>query len=192
MTELKKVRLRVRERIHRFLVETEAGIFFGQTAATAFERTRRYVDTELAAIAPEVLGEFKAAYERAGTSSVPALAQALLSCRRVIITLADLLYPATGKTITGLDGKQRKMTVEKYLNRLWQYVSDNVESETERGLILATVEELGRRLDHANELSNKGLHDKVAEWEADQCILQTYLLVNDLLRVRKALPNIPE
>lgn len=184
LTEMRKVRARVRERLHRFLVETEASIVFGQTAANAFERTRQYVDGQLGAIAPEVLAEFQAAYERAGSSSVPALAQALLSCRRVITAVADVLRPATGETVTGADGRQREMTGEKYRIRLWQYVTERVESDTTRDLILDTVQELGRRLDDLDALANKGLHANVTLAEADQCILQTYLLVGDLLRLR--------
>lgn len=182
--DLKKVRVRIRQRLHRFLVETEAAIAFGQTAANAFERVRRYVDGELSVIGPNVLDEFRAAYERADTGTPAALSQALLSCRRVIQAVADLLYPATGITVTGRDGKAREMTQPAYRNRLWQYISEHVQSETKRALLLNSADELGRRLDDIDGLANKGVHADVTSADADQCILQTYVLVGDLLRLR--------
>lgn len=185
-----QVRARIREALHRYLVGCEGRIAFGQTAANSFERVRRYVDGELSAIGPEVLAEFRAAYERADTGTPAALSQALLSCRRVIIAVADVLYPARRETIQGRDGKPREMTQAAYRNRLWQYIAERVESETTRDLILATLHELGRRLDHIDSLANKGLHATVSADEADQCILQTYLLVGDLLRLRTTQPSV--
>ena len=183
LTEFRKVRSRIRERLHRFLVESEASIVFGQTAATAFERTRRYVDGELASIAPDVLAQFQAAYERSDKGDPEALSQALLSCRRIVKAIADVLYPATGETVKGADGKSREMTDDKYRNRLWQYVGEHA-SHTSRDLVLATVDELGRRLDLLDYRASRGVHATVDAADADQCILQTYLLISDLLHLR--------
>jgi hypothetical protein len=185
LTELTSVRARIRERLHRYLVETEAAIMFGQTAASAFERTRRYVDGELASLAPDVLVQFQAVYERSDKGDAEALSHALTSCRRIISAVADLLYPATGETVTGPDGKKREMTGKKYRNRLWQYVTEHANHEASRKLTLASVEDLGRRLDVLDDLASKGVHVDVTAAEADQCILQTYLLVCDLLRLRE-------
>jgi hypothetical protein len=183
LTEFRKVRSRIRERLHRFLVESEASIVFGQTAATAFERTRRYVDGELASIAPDVLAQFQAAYERSDKGDPEALSQALLSCRRIVKAIADVLYPATGETVKGADGKSREMTDDKYRNRLWQYVGEHA-SHSSRDLVLATVDELGRRLDLLDYRASRGVHATVDAADADQCILQTYLLISDLLHLR--------
>jgi uncharacterized small protein (DUF1192 family) len=183
LTEFRKVRSRIRERLHRFLVESEASIVFGQTAATAFERTRRYVDGELASIAPDVLAQFQAAYERSDKGDPEALSQALLSCRRIVKAIADVLYPATGETVKGADGKSREMTDDKYRNRLWQYVGEHA-SHSSRDLVLATVDELGRRLDLLDYRASRGVHATVDAADADQCILQTYLLMSDLLHLR--------
>lgn len=183
LTEFRKVRSRIRERLHRFLVESEASIVFGQTAATAFERTRRYVDGELASIAPDVLAQFQAAYERSDKGDPEALSQALLSCRRFVKAIADVLYPATGETVKGADGKSREMTDDKYRNRLWQYVGEHA-SHSSRDLVLATVDELGRRLDLLDYRASRGVHATVDAADADQCILQTYLLISDLLHLR--------
>ncbi|MGA2514048.1 MAG: hypothetical protein ABSG37_10570 [Candidatus Limnocylindrales bacterium] len=184
ISELRKILVRVRERLHRFLVETETAIVFGQTAANAFERTRRFVDGELSAIAPEILAEFRSAYERAEAGSPAAYSQALLSCRRVLLAVADLLYPPTGETVKGHDGVERWMTKEAYRNRLWQYIGEHESSKKTRKFVLDSIETLGQRLDDLDGLANRGVHDHVTAQDADRTIVQTYLLVGDLLRMR--------
>ena len=184
LREFKRVRSRIRERLHRFLVETEATLAFEQTAASTFERTRRFVDGQLGTIAPDALTQLQAAYERSNAGHLEALSHALTSCRRVLKSLADALYPATDLAITGGDGKIREMTDDKYRNRLWQYVGERQTSSTSRQLVQATVEEVGRRIDLLNELASKGVHDQVTREEVDHCVLQTYLLAGELLRLR--------
>jgi hypothetical protein len=34
-----------------------------------------------------------------------------------------------------------------------------------------------------NDLASKGVHSDIAEYEADQCMIQTYLTIGDLLRL---------
>jgi len=182
--EFTRVLSRIRSRLHRFLVETESALAFEHTASSTFERTRRYVDGQLGTIAPEALAQFQAAYERSDAGSPEALSHALTSCRRILKSLADVLYPADGALIKGADGKSREMTDDKYRNRLWQYVSERQASSTTRLLVQATLEEVGRRVDLLNELASKGVHDQVTLEEVDQCVLQTYLLAGELLRLR--------
>jgi hypothetical protein len=130
-----------------------------------------------------VLAQFQAAYERSDKGDPEALSQALLSCRRIVKAIADVLYPATGETVKGADGKSREMTDDKYRNRLWQYVGEHA-SHSSRDLVLATVDELGRRLDLLDYRASRGVHATVDAADADQCILQTYLLMSDLLHLR--------
>lgn len=185
ISELRKILVRVRERLHRFLVETETAIVFVQTAVNAFERTRRFVDGELSAIAPEILNEFRAAYERAEAASPAAYSQALLSCRRVLLAVADLVYPATDELVKGHDGVERQMTEAAYRNRLRQYIGEHEPSKRTRKFVLDTVETLGQRLDDLDGLANRGVHDHVTAEDADRTIVQTYLLVGDLLLLRR-------
>ncbi|HSW43453.1 MAG TPA: hypothetical protein VLM76_13165 [Patescibacteria group bacterium] len=190
--DLKSILSRIRARLHTFLVQTEAALAVAQTATSTFERTRRFVDGRLGAVAPDALEKLQAAYERADAGHSEALSHALTSCRRVLQSVADVLYPATGTVVIGSDGKSREMTADKYRNRLWQYVSEHASSDTGRRITTATVEELGRKVNILDELSSKGVHGQVTLEEVDQCVLQTYLLVGELLRLAEALPAAPE
>jgi hypothetical protein len=49
-----------------------------------------------------------------------------------------------------------------------------------------SVEELGKRVDRLNALASKGVHAEVTEFEVNLCVLQTYALAGDLLRLLDA------
>jgi hypothetical protein len=50
-------------------------------------------------------------------------------------------------------------------------------------LLLASVQDLGNRIDRLYELTNKGIHADVSNFEVNQCLIQTYILVGDILRI---------
>lgn len=98
-------------------------------------------------------------------------------------SLADALYPATGLAVLGADGKQRVMSDDAYKNRLWQLISEKLGGHVAGELLLASIVDLGNRLDKLYELSSKGVHTKLDHGEAVQCVLQLYTLTGDILRV---------
>lgn len=174
---------RIKQRVHKFLSETEKQLIFGQLQSDIFERNRQYVDTKLGKISPDALSKFVAAYRRMEENSPESRAQALTSCRRLLKSLADVLYPAKEEPITGADGKARILTDEKYITRIWQYIYENTSRSTSGELLLAQVQDLGNRVDRLYELTNKGVHAEVSEFEVNQCVIQMYLLIGDLLRL---------
>jgi hypothetical protein len=94
-----------------------------------------------------------------------------------------VLYPATDQIATGSDGKERPMTDEKFISRLLQFVTDNVKGSS-GGLIAADISDFGTRLTALNALSSKGVHAQVTQAEVDLCLIRTYLIAGDLLRIR--------
>jgi hypothetical protein len=180
---LRTVLSRTRNDLHEFLVQAELQLYLGQTNADIFERTRAFVDARIGAISPEALEQFKSAHGRLRDSSdLEAQSHALLSCRRILKTLADTLYPArAGKTLCS-DGKERELNDARYLNRLVQFVAESVGKHGSGEVTQSTLEALGRRLSALDGLASKGVHDSVSADEVDACIIQTYLMVGELLR----------
>jgi hypothetical protein len=50
-------------------------------------------------------------------------------------------------------------------------------------LLLSTINDLGTRIDKVYDLSCKGVHNNVPEFEVNQCVIQTYLIIGDILRL---------
>lgn len=174
---------RIENRVHEFLSTTEKQLIYGQINSDIFERNRQYVDSRLRAIAPDALAKLVSVYRRLGEGNEEARSQALLSCRRILKSLADNLYPASDEPVVGSDGKERVLTEAKYINRLWQFVAERVKGKAAGDLLLAQVNDTGNRIHGLYGLDSKGVHAAVTEFEVNQAVIQTYLLIGDILRL---------
>lgn len=174
---------RIRERAHSFLSETEKQLLFGQINADIFETNRKYVDSKLGKLNPAVISQFVAVYKRMQDKNPESYAQAATSCRRIIKALADTFYPPSDKPITCADGKKRILSDDKYINRLYQYVYDQNAHSNSSELLLADVELLGNKVEKLYNLTCKGTHAEISEFEINQCVIQTYIIAGDILRI---------
>lgn len=174
---------RIRTRLHDFLVQTEYELEYGALNSTVFDRSREYVDQRLHDIAPEALAGLVSAYRRSGEGDPEARSQALTSCRRVLKALADAIFAPTSEKKVGNDGISRSLTDDKYINRLLQAVSETLGEHGHGEVLQGALTDLGSRLRALNDLSSKGVHASVTAAEVDTCVIQTYLVVGDVLRI---------
>lgn len=174
---------RVRSAVHTFLVNTEAELDAGQQVASVFTRAQEYVNSALQKVAPEALNKFVSAQDRLYSEDPEGPSHALTSCRRMIKALADALYPATDQTVTGDDGIDRVMSDDLYRNRLVQWIRETIGRHAHTDVIKDTIASFGSRLKSLDSLASKGVHDKVTVAEAETCVVWTYMLAADLLRV---------
>ena len=174
---------RIRGRVHSFLSETEKQLLFGQINADIFESNRQYVDLKLGELNPEVISQFVSVYRRLQEKDPESYAQAATSCRRIIKSLADALYPPSDKSIRCADNKDRILSDDKYINRLRQYVHEQTPHSRSSELLLADVELLGKKIEKLYDLTCKGAHAEISEFEINQCVIQTYLMAGDILRI---------
>jgi hypothetical protein len=180
------VLVRIRQALHKFFVDTESELFVRDRGTTIFDRTREFVEQELRTVAPEVSGMFSSALGRLEDEGDPeALSHAATTCRRILKRLADYLYPARADVVTGRDGRTRAMTDDKYRNRLAQYVDDSA-SGGNRELLTQEFDDLLKRIELVDQVGSKGVHDRASRAEAEQVVMQTYLITADLLRLRPA------
>lgn len=174
---------KIKSSVHTFLVSSETELNQGQAESSMFLRAQRYIDESLERLAPAALHKFQAARDRLYTNEDEALSHALTSCRRMIKALADALYPATDEIIEGEDGRSRRMSDDLYRNRLLQYVREQVGKHTEGDVLQDLLDQLGTRLSNLDSLASKGVHDDVSVREAEMCVLWTYMLAGDLVRI---------
>lgn len=173
---------KIRNRAAEFLNQTEVDMLSGKTYSDIFLRTKEFVDTSLSKIAPEVLQKFLSI--ELDSNNKETYAQSLITCRRVLKSFADYVYPTLDEPVLCSDGVERNFGDDKYVSRLWQYISENIDKSSSRELILNQLDNLGKRVDYIYSLTNKGVHADVNEQEANQCIVQTYLLIGDILMIK--------
>jgi hypothetical protein len=179
-----RVLARVEQRVRQFLSTTEKQVLYGQINADIFERNRLYVDQQLANLSPKALEQLSSAYQRAQERGAEARSQALLSCRRAMKSTADLLHPASSEVGLDGDGGEHKLTDDKWVNRLCEFVKQRISSETSADLLKTQIDDLARRFKGLGDASSRGVHADVTEFELNQAFIQTYLTIGDLLRLR--------
>ena len=182
-SELRGVLSRIRQRVYKFLLDTEQQVRKGKYKSDIFEANRKYVHSRLEVMVPQALEQLESIYKRAEDNVPESRSQALISCRRLLKTFADNFYPAKENAVICEDGKKRDLSEDKYVNRLWMYITNKTKNGRSRELLCVQTADLGSRLDGVYNLSNKGVHASISEFEMTQCIMQTYLLIGDILRI---------
>lgn len=176
---------RIRYRVFSYLCRCEREIGFDVTAFGVFDRYRRLVDAHLGEVAPDMLEQLNAAYRRASEGDSEARSHALTSCRRMLKSIADRVYPARDEPVIGADGKPHDLGDARFVSRLWQFVHEASQTRNaSRRLTTAAVEELGTRIDRLNDLSSKGVHDDVTQEEVDLCVVHCFFVAGEILRLQ--------
>jgi hypothetical protein len=180
---------RATHRVFTYLCTVERELSYIGVNADIFERHRRRVESFLAQISPRVLEQFTAAYRRAREDDPESKTHALTTCRRILESVADVVYPARAEPATDSSGKTRQVGAENYKNRLWIFADASIAGGTHSKLLLATLQDFGSRIDTVYSLTNKGVHDDVSQAEVDTCVMQTYLLAGEILRIFEDTPK---
>ena len=177
---------RIRHRTYIYLCRSEAELTLSSTSATVFDRHRRRVDRFLAALAPDGLDKLNASYRRARDGDPESLSHALLSCRRVLESVADVVFPAQAEQHIDSTGKSHPVGVSNYRNRLVAGLEGGLGGNTAKRAVHAALDDVDARIDTLDKLSQKGVHDAVTQEEVDLCVVQTYLLTGEILSLHES------
>src|ERR1017187_3543731 len=180
---------RTKGAVHEYLLGVEKRMVFETAAGDIFARVKQRVDAAVSVASQEALDQFSSAYERLAAGDAEALSHALVSCRRILKSVADVVYPARNKPVTGPDGVERRLTDERYINRLLQFVSEQVGKHGSGEVLQANLNELGARLSAVDRLASKGVHTSVTIAEVEVCIVQTYMAIGEILRIGFDVPS---
>ncbi len=181
--EHRRVLERIRARLREFLGRTEQDLIGGRTLSDVFERNRIYVAEKMRNLAPKAYEEFSSACQRLSDGGLPALSQAATACRRALKSLADSLVEPKAAPVLCQDGKIRDLGDDKYINRLWFYLYERVGASTSGSLLLATLIDMGNRIDALYSLASKGVHASISRDQVESCIVGFYSIAGDILRI---------
>lgn len=166
----------VKSSCHQYLTELHDKLKFSGTITSSFDLLKNAVDDRLLDLDPEIAEQLMLAFKSVSSDNKEEWSQALATCRRLLESLADKLYPASDLVI----GK-RTFKQNQFVNRLWQFMNESIASDSNRELAQMHVNYLGSWLEKANKITNKGVHDEVSQLEATKAIFHIYLMLADLL-----------
>lgn len=166
----------IKEKAHNYCAKLLEQLSFSGTVASGFDLLKKAVDDKLLDLDPELAEQLMLAFKGISSANKEEWSQALTSCRRLLEALADKLYPPNDKVIN-----KRTFKANQYINRLWQFMSDSIESESNRDLAKIHVDYLGSWLEKNYKMTNKGVHAEVSQLEATRVVFHMYLMLSDIL-----------
>lgn len=170
--------------IHKKTTSILLELKYGKMENDIFEETRSTVNKRLHEICPEALNDLTQTYENLIQSEMPfKLQQIALSCRIVLKSFADSVYPPSNQSILGFDGKEHTLKDDEYINRILAYIQKNQSSDTDISFMKSYLPYLGEFLFNINTLANVGTHNKRSTEYAKRCVIYTYLVLGDVINL---------
>jgi hypothetical protein len=119
-------------------------------------------------------------------------ANAVHSCRRLLQTVADVIYPPRdAKTISsGSKTRTIQLGPDNYINRLATFCEERSNSKRFNELVGSHLALVGDRLDAVFKAAQKGSHANVSREEASRTVIYTYLLIGDILELHESTEKI--
>jgi len=175
ITTMSGIRSRVLGMLHTFVV----GVFyerqFAKVAENIFEQYKKDVDALIAEKAGEVLSKIPSVIARLQEGEEEGISQALTTCRRIIETFADAVYPPTTGTVE-LGGNTLSLDASKHKNRLNAYIAVRTASSARR-------DKLRQNLGNLFDRVSAGVHTDVTSEEAFSLFLNVYLFLGEVLHL---------
>jgi hypothetical protein len=172
----------MRGMLHRWAADTLIALELGNAVETIFEAARVDIDKFVRASVPSAAEQLVAVHERMRERTAESFSHALTSCRRLILSVADAVFPPRAQPYIDGRGRQRTVGEDQYKNRLIAFIETQATSGGTKTILDAQVEHLAARLDATYEKACKGVHDDVSESEARLVVLETYILLAEVAR----------
>lgn len=172
--------------LHAYAMETHIALQLGNAAEGIFEAARNEVDAFVRTHVPKAAEQLVALAARLREDDVESRSAALNTCRRLLVSVADSVFPPQESPYVDSKGVSREVGPEQYKNRLLAALGRSLLGETARSLITSEIDHLAARLDAVNDLSSKGVHADVSVEEARLAVIQTYLVVAEVARLQAA------
>ena len=169
--------------LYAYILKIYNELMYGNIVEDTFTHARLQVNDKLSDLCPTAIRKFVSAYENMDSSNPEDWANAVHTCRRILLDLADALYPPKDEPII-VKGKSIQVGQDQYINRLIQFIESKSGSQTYKEVVGADLGSIGARLDAINNAVCKGTHASVSRDEASRYIIHTYLLISDIISLQ--------
>ena len=173
----------VRAQVQAFAARIYYESLFSHQARSIFEEYQTDVDAILAAKAAKAFERLPQAFQRLGAGDSEAISHALTTCRRVVESFSDSVFPPR-KEPFHMGTEKMEVGHAQPRNRLRAYIYERIGKSSRYDRLNKTLSSLSDRL-------SSGVHSDVDVGEARALVLQTYLLLGEILSLAplKAAPS---
>lgn len=154
-------------------------LLFSELQASLFADTQRKIDGSLAAASGSALNKIERVSDRLRDGDPESVSQALTTCRRLIDSCADFVFPPQSQAYQIGDGVTLKVGQQNVLNRLQAFTH-------RQGLPKGRRDRLRRTLSDLYDRCSAGAHAEVTVEEARFVFLHTYVALGEVLTLGRA------
>ena len=173
--KLSGIRSRVLGLLHTFAVGIYYERQFVDIAQNTFEGFRKDIDGLIADKAGDVLIKIPSVIDRLKKGDNEAISQALTTCRRIIESFSDAIFPPSDDKFD-IDGNSLSLGADKYQNRINAYIASRTNSKSRRTRLRQNISNLYDRV-------STGVHSDVSSQEAYAIFLNVYLFLGEVLNL---------
>ena len=177
ISRLSGIKSRVLAHLHTFVTEIYYEKEFDNLSESIFEKYKKDVDILIGTSCGNVLEQIPSVMNRLAEGNQESISQALTTCRRILESFADSIFPPTEDTIE-MDGNQVSLNASKHQNRINAYIHQSIESSTRKKRFRQNLSNLFDRV-------STGVHKDVTAEEARALFLSTYLIIGEILHLPK-------
>lgn len=165
--------------IYDMVVEIYHELLFSELQASLFADTQTRVDGSLAAASGSALDKIERVSDRLRDGDSESVSQALTTCRRLIDSCADHVFPAQSEPHAIGEEATLQVGQQNVLNRLQAYTH-------QCGITKSRRDRLRRTLKDLYERCSAGTHAEVTIDEARFVFLQTYIALGEILILERS------
>lgn len=169
--------------LHDFATSVYYERVFDGLAESIFDSYKKEVDLLIAENTGDVLDKIPYVINGISEGGTESISQALSTCRRIIDSFADCVYPPQNNPIQTDDGKSISVKKDKVLNRIITYVKENCPSKSR-------FEKIRDNATHLYGRVSTGVHNDIDSSEAKNLFFNTYLILGEILSLKKSSASI--
>lgn len=173
---LSAIRTRVLRILHDYAVRQYYGLLSGSVAESIFSVFQRMVDQNLAKLPGEPLQRIESVSERLAAGDNEAISHAMTTCRRLIDSVADVLY-APSATPIDINGRALAVGSSNHLNRIVVFLEKHCPSKSRRARLRKIIREIYERV-------CAGVHSDVSADEARALFIHTYATLGEIMLLK--------
>jgi len=171
---------KIKNGVYNYVLNINLQLRFETVTESIFQNTKVVVDKMLAAVCPDAMKKFVAAYNRLYSDNPEEWSQAMSSCRNIMKEFADHVFPAQKENYRKKNGEELVVSDDKYKNRLLAFIDKSTSGD--KGKFLESrVADLEIRIHTLNDLLSKGTHEGLDLLDVRICVLDEYLLIGSLI-----------
>jgi hypothetical protein len=160
--------------VYDMVTEIYHELLFSELQASLFADTQELIDGSLAAASGTALDKIERVSDRLRDGDPESVSQALTTCRRLIDSCADYVFPARDEPYAIGAEATLKVGPQQVLNRLQAHTHACGTSKSRRDRLRRTLSDLYARC-------SAGTHAEVTIDEARFVFLQTYIALDEIL-----------